>query len=81
MFGVDYPHFESIVPNAMEKVAGLAGCPSVTDDDVRKILFDNAAEVYHFDLEVLQPHVDRVGFELEEPVAAPAVAGRSQRVT
>ena len=53
MFGVDYPHFESIVPNTMEKVAGLAGDPSVTDDDARKILFDNAAEVYGFDLAVL----------------------------
>ena len=73
MFGLDYPHFESIVPNAMEKVAGLAGSPSVTDDDVRKILFDNAAELYGFDLDVLQPHVDRVGFELEE-VLAPSAA-------
>jgi predicted TIM-barrel fold metal-dependent hydrolase len=73
MFGLDYPHFESIVPNAMEKVAGLAGSPSVTDDDVRKILFDNAAELYGFDLDVLQPHVDRVGFEVEE-VLAPSTA-------
>ena len=66
MFGADYPHFESIVPNTMDKVAGLAGDPSVTDDDVRKILFDNAAEVYDFDRAVLQPHVDRVGFEVRQ---------------
>jgi predicted TIM-barrel fold metal-dependent hydrolase len=64
MFGADYPHFESIVPNTMDKVADLAGDPSVTDADTRKILFDNAAKVYGFDLAVLQPHVDRVGFEV-----------------
>jgi hypothetical protein len=73
MFGLDYPHFESIVPNAMEKVAGLAGDPSVTGDDVEKILFDNAAELYGFDREVLQPHIDRVGFELDEVLAPSAV--------
>ena len=55
MFGADYPHFESIVPNTMDKVAGLAGDPSVTDDDTHKILFDNAAKVYDFDRAVLHP--------------------------
>jgi predicted TIM-barrel fold metal-dependent hydrolase len=64
MFGLDYPHFESIVPNAMDKVAGLADDPSVTEADVRKILFDNAANLYGFDPDVLQAHVDRVGFEV-----------------
>jgi hypothetical protein len=72
MFGLDYPHFESIVPNAMDKVAGLAGDPSVTEDDARKILFDNAAALYGFDLDVLQPHVDRVGFELDDVLATTA---------
>jgi hypothetical protein len=70
MFGADYPHFESIVPNTMDKVGGLVGDPSVTNDDVRKILFDNAAKVYDFDLAVLAPHIDRVGFELADVLAA-----------
>jgi predicted TIM-barrel fold metal-dependent hydrolase len=70
MFGADYPHFESIVPNTMDKVADLAGDPSVTDADTRKILFDNAAKVYAFDLAVLQPHIDRVGFEVGDVLAA-----------
>jgi hypothetical protein len=70
MFGADYPHFESIVPNTMDKVADLAGDPSVTEADTRKILFDNAAKVYEFDLAVLQPHVDRVGFEVRDVLAA-----------
>jgi hypothetical protein len=68
MFGLDYPHFESIVPNAKEKVAGLATSPSVTEEDTRKILFDNAATLYGFDRAVLQPHVDRVGIELDDLV-------------
>ena len=29
MFGADYPHFESIVPNTMDKVSGLVDDPSV----------------------------------------------------
>jgi predicted TIM-barrel fold metal-dependent hydrolase len=69
MFGLDYPHFESIVPNAMEKVSDLAGNPSVTAADVQRILFDNAADLYGFDRDLLQPHVDRVGFEVDELLA------------
>jgi predicted TIM-barrel fold metal-dependent hydrolase len=64
MFGLDYPHFESIVPATMERVNGLAAHPSVTDDDMRKILFDNACDLFGFDRAMLQPHVDRVGFEI-----------------
>jgi hypothetical protein len=66
MFGVDYPHFESIFPGTMDKVAALTRDPSVTELDARKILFDNAAQLYGFDRAVLQPHIDRVGFELED---------------
>jgi predicted TIM-barrel fold metal-dependent hydrolase len=66
MFGVDYPHFESIFPGTMDKVAALTRDPSVTEQDARKILFDNAAQLYGFDRAVLQPHIDRVGFELED---------------
>jgi predicted TIM-barrel fold metal-dependent hydrolase len=66
MFGLDYPHFESIVPNARDKVADLAGDPSTTDTDVQQILFDNAADLYGFDRDLLQPHVDRVGFDVTD---------------
>jgi hypothetical protein len=38
MFGVDYPHFESIYPATMEQVAKLTCNPHVTDADARKIL-------------------------------------------
>jgi predicted TIM-barrel fold metal-dependent hydrolase len=66
MFGVDYPQFESIFDRTMGEVATLVATPGVTDDDARRILLENAAEVYHFDLCALQPHIDRVGFDLAE---------------
>ena len=72
MFGVDYPHPESIVPNVMENARLLAAMPKVTEADARKVLYENAAEVFHLDLTDLQPHFDRVAFELHEAVAAPA---------
>jgi predicted TIM-barrel fold metal-dependent hydrolase len=64
MFGVDYPHFESFVPHTNEKVAALTSHPSVTPDDAEKILFRNASSFYGFDLDFLQPVIERVGFEL-----------------
>lgn len=66
MFGVDYPHFESFFPHTAEKVALLTQHPSVTQEDAEKILFGNAASFYEFDMGVLQPAIDRVGFELAE---------------
>jgi predicted TIM-barrel fold metal-dependent hydrolase len=73
MFGVDYPHFESFVPRTSEKVASLVGNASVTREDANKVLFENAAEFYGFDLAVLQPHVDRVGFDLEDVAAGSSI--------
>jgi predicted TIM-barrel fold metal-dependent hydrolase len=64
MFGVDYPHFESFVPHTSDKVATLTESPSVTPEDTEKILFRNAATLFGFDLERLQPEIERVGFDL-----------------
>jgi predicted TIM-barrel fold metal-dependent hydrolase len=69
MFGLDYPHFESIVPNTRSMVQTFAADPSVTAYDVRNVLFENAADFYGFDRAVLQPHVDRVGFDVGALVA------------
>ncbi len=38
MFGVDYPHFESIFPSTMDQVQALIHEPSMTEDDVSKVL-------------------------------------------
>ena len=72
MFGVDYPHFETIFPGTANEVAQLVDDPSVTEADARKILYGNAAEVYGFDLGALRPHIDRIGFTFEDVTAANA---------
>jgi hypothetical protein len=72
MFGVDYPHFESILPSVPETVDELVGHPAITEAHARKILFENAVEVYRFDVDALAPHVERVGFEIDDRLATSA---------
>ena len=72
MFGVDYPHFETVYPATMERLAQLLEPDTVSGEDARRIPFDKAAEVYGFDRNALKPHVERVGFELGDvPSATP----------
>jgi predicted TIM-barrel fold metal-dependent hydrolase len=66
MFGVDYPHFESIFPSTSARVAELIGHSSITGAVARKILCENAARVYRFDLDRLHPDMERIGFDVEE---------------
>ena len=68
MFGVDYPHFESIFPGTASQVADLVGHPSISAEVSRKILWENAARVYGFDPVALQPDIERIGFDVD-PVA------------
>jgi predicted TIM-barrel fold metal-dependent hydrolase len=72
MFGADFPHPESIVPSVKENARTFAAMPQITDADVRKVLYENAAEVFHLDLAALQPVFDRVAFDVDEAVPAPA---------
>ena len=65
MFGVDYPHFESVFPDTRRSVDALVQHPSITPEVARKILCENAAGVYGFDLEGLAPDIERVGFEID----------------
>ena len=66
MFGVDYPHFESIFPSTPVHVEELVGHPSITEATARKILYQNAAEVYGFDVGQLASDVERIGFDLPQ---------------
>ena len=50
MFGVDYPHFESIFPTTRAQVTELVSHPDLSEEAARGILFENAASVYGFDL-------------------------------
>ena len=64
MFGVDYPHFESIFPTTEAQVIELVSHPGVSEETARGILYENAASVYGFDLDALAADIDRVGFDL-----------------
>jgi predicted TIM-barrel fold metal-dependent hydrolase len=72
MFGVDYPHFEAIWPETDTAVASLLGDPMVSEDDARKVLYANAAALFGFDLDALQPEFDRIGFTVDDVLAVPA---------
>jgi Amidohydrolase len=73
MFGVDYPHFESIFPATRDQVTELLADPSISEAAVRKILYQNAADVYGFDLGRLEPEIERVGFDLAD-LRSPSLA-------
>jgi predicted TIM-barrel fold metal-dependent hydrolase len=77
MIGVDYPHPETVFPSVFEEVRALVDHPRVSDADARKVLFENAAQLYGFDMSLLEPHIERVGFDL---AAVPAV-GTDQAAT
>jgi hypothetical protein len=53
MWGSDYPHHEATYPYSIESLRrGFASWPEA---DLRKVLADNAAKVYGFDLDALAP--------------------------
>jgi predicted TIM-barrel fold metal-dependent hydrolase len=68
MWGSDYPHDESTYPYTTQ---GLRLAFADWDPvDVRRVVSENAAAVYGFDLDVLAPIAERVGPTVEE-VARP----------
>lgn len=64
MWGQDYPHAEGSFPYSREAYRLLFS--SLTDDEIRSILSEVAADVYNFDLQALQRIADRVGPTLDE---------------
>lgn len=69
MVGADYPHPETVLRELREAVDQFAALPNIADDGARKVIYGNAAKLYGLDLERLQPHVERVGFELQAAAA------------
>jgi predicted TIM-barrel fold metal-dependent hydrolase len=64
MWGSDYPHHESTYPFTRE---GLRRAFAGTEPaELQQLLAGNAAAVYGFDLERLQPVADRVGPSVDE---------------
>ncbi len=68
MWGSDYPHDEGCFPRSRESLR--AAFSSWPERDMRKILSENIAPVYGFDLEALAPIAARVGPTVEE-IATP----------
>ncbi|MBX6389832.1 MAG: amidohydrolase [Frankia sp.] len=75
MWGHDYPHPEGTWPNTRAWLRERFG--AVPEDEARRILGLNAAELYGFDLARLAPVVERIGptpQEIHGPAAAEASA-------
>jgi predicted TIM-barrel fold metal-dependent hydrolase len=68
MWGSDFPHHEGTNPYTWE--AYRRNFSAVPEDEVRLMLGVNAAKVYGFDLDFLQPIADRIGPSVDE-VARP----------
>ncbi len=59
MWGSDYPHDESTYPETREGLRrAFVGAPA---DDLRRVLGENAAALYGFEIDRLRPIADRVG--------------------
>jgi predicted TIM-barrel fold metal-dependent hydrolase len=70
MWGSDYPHDEGTYPFTREHLRQVF--QDATEDEMRRILAGNAAELYEFDLDALAPIAAEVGptvDELAEPLA------------
>jgi hypothetical protein len=59
MWGSDFPHVEGSYPYSRQALrATFAELP---DEDVRRMVSTNAADLYGFDIDSLQPIADRIG--------------------
>jgi hypothetical protein len=72
MYGLDYPHPEGPWGQSRTWMQASLGKAGVREDEARKILAENAARLYHVDLDALQPVVERVGPTLDEVLQVPA---------
>jgi hypothetical protein len=54
-----------VFPDTATQVDALVAHPAITNEVANKILCENAARLYGFDLTGLQPDIERVGFDIE----------------
>ena len=64
LWGSDYPHYEGTYPHT--RLALRHTFNDIGEDDVRKMLGLNAAELYDFDLDALKPIAQKCGPTYEE---------------
>ena len=68
LWGNDYPHYEGCYPYSRENMQFALS--DTSEADSRRILGENAADLYGFDLDALRPHAERIGVT-PELVATP----------
>jgi predicted TIM-barrel fold metal-dependent hydrolase len=61
VWGNDYPHPEGTWPTSVEQLQDTFNRTDVSLADIKRILGENAANLYGFNLEELQPIADRIG--------------------
>jgi len=69
MWGNDYPHDEGTFPFTRETLRAVF--EGYAEEELRAVLAGNAAAIYDFDLDALDPYVERFGplvREIEEPL-------------
>ncbi len=71
MYGTDFAHPEGTWNTTIDHLQALFGVGNVSEEDTRRILGQNAAEVYRFDVEKLAPVVDACGFTIEQILTPP----------
>jgi predicted TIM-barrel fold metal-dependent hydrolase len=64
LWGSDYPHYEGSWPHSRKVIHDALH--DVPEDEIRKILSENAARVYGFDLAMLDEIAARVGPTYDE---------------
>jgi predicted TIM-barrel fold metal-dependent hydrolase len=64
MWGSDYPHDEGTAPYTREHLRQVFS--ALGEDELRRILGENAAKLYDFDLDALAPLAERYGPTVEE---------------
>jgi predicted TIM-barrel fold metal-dependent hydrolase len=69
LWGSDYPHYEGTYPHT--RLALRHTFNDVAEEDRRKMLGDNAAELYDFDLAALAPLAEKYGPTIEEISSKP----------
>jgi predicted TIM-barrel fold metal-dependent hydrolase len=72
--GMDYPHHEGTWgsgPGTLCYLRATLGAAGVTPDEARQMLGGNAAALWHFDEQALQPVVDRIGLPMADILTPP----------
>ena len=69
LWGSDYPHYEGTYPHS--RLAIRHTFNDLPQEETRKMLGLNAADLYSFDLEKLAPLVDKIGIRPEEVEGKP----------